>query len=136
MSGKGELDLTGQWAGFYNYPVPAPPVNFQAVLQDSGGRLSGTIAEPDDARASEGTLHAVIDGRREGAAISFLKMYDEADEYYDTVHYMGTVTSGGDEIEGRWEVRGGWSGTFLMVRARGASDQAEREAVAAIGRPA
>ncbi len=136
MTARDPLDLTGEWAGFYNYPVPAPPVNFAAVLHDSGGRLTGTIAEPDDGGGSGGTLHAVIDGRRAGAAVSFLKMYDEANEAYDTVHYTGTVTSAGDEIEGRWQVAGGWSGTFLMVRARGAADEAQREAAETLGRGA
>ena len=132
MTGKHSLDLTGEWAGFYNYPVPAPPVNFEAVLHDLGGRLTGTTAEPDD--TSGGTLHAVVDGRRQGAAVSFLKMYDQADEHYDTVQYSGTVASGGDEIEGRWQVAGGWSGTFLMVRARGAAEEAELQEAETIGR--
>ncbi|MDQ4087067.1 MAG: hypothetical protein M3177_03490 [Pseudomonadota bacterium] len=132
MNGEEGLDLTGQWSGFYNYPVPAPAVNFEAVLRDAGGRLTGTIVEPDDLRG--GTLSAVIDGYRQGAAVSFLKMYDQADEYYDTVQYSGTVASGGDEIEGRWQVQGGWSGTFLMVRTRGGADEAERKAAEVIGR--
>ncbi len=131
MTARDPLDLTGEWAGFYNYPVPAPPVNFAAVLHESGGRLTGTTTEPDE--AGGGTLHAVIDGRRQGAAVSFLKMYDQADEYYDTVQYSGTVASGGDEIEGRWQVAGGWSGTFLMVRARGASEEVERQEAETIG---
>ena len=131
MTGKNSLDLTGNWAGFYNYPVAAPPVNFQAVLHDSGGRLTGTTSEPGDAGA--GTLHAVIDGRRQGAAVSFLKMYDQADEDYDSVQYSGTVASGGDEIEGRWQVAGGWSGTFLMVRARRAFEEAERLEAETVG---
>lgn len=134
MSGADELDLTGKWAGFYNYPVPAPPVNFEAVLSDAGGRLTGTTAEPDTARGTGGTLQAVIDGQRQGSSVSFLKMYDEAGQDYDTVHYSGTVASAGDEIEGRWQVGGSWSGTFLMVRARGAGEEAGREAAETIGR--
>src|SRR3546814_17044997 len=62
------------------------------------------------------TLHAVIDGRRKGGSIRFLKMYDEAEGGYDVVHYDGALHADGNEIEGQWQIAGIWSGTFLMIR--------------------
>ena len=128
MSGKGDLDLTGEWTGFFNYPVPAPPVNFEAVLREVDGQVTGTSTEVGDTPRSRGRiLHAVLDGQRDGASVRFLKMYEDADEEYDVVRYSGSLDAGGDEISGRWEIGGIWSGTFLMVRKRGAAEQVERK---------
>ena len=129
MSEEADLDLSGQWTGFFNYPVAAQPVNFEAVLHDAAGRLTGTTTEPGTTRGSLGrTLHAVIDGHREGRSVSFIKMYDDADGEYDSVRYTGAVAGGGDEIAGSWEIPGIWSGTFLMVRRPAASQSERREA--------
>ena len=123
-----DLDLSGDWAGFFNYPSARPAVNFEAVLRDVDGRLTGTSTEISDMPTSFGALlHAVLDGQREGSSVSFLKMYEDADEEYDVVRYTGTVDAGGDEIAGQWEIPGVWSGTFLMIRAAGAAETIERE---------
>lgn len=42
-----------------------------------------------------------------------------ADGGYDTVAYEGIVTNDGDEITGRWDIPGEWSGTFIMTRDDG-----------------
>jgi len=116
-------DLSGHWSGFYNYPGEGPPVRFDTDLRESSGRLTGTTTESSDLpdRCGE-TLHAVIDGHREGLSVSFLKMY-EADDDHDVVHYQGTLHVDGNEIEGRWDIPGIWSGTFLMVRASGLQEE-------------
>jgi hypothetical protein len=64
------LDLSGEWTGVYNYPFALPPVDFEAVIHDSGGRISGTTSEmgglPSEAKRR---LTAVIDGSRDGQAV-------------------------------------------------------------------
>lgn len=128
-------DLTGQWTGLYNYPNGGRPVPFEAVLRDNGGAVTGTTTEVSDLPGRRGdTLRAVIDGHREGNAIRFLKMY-EADENYDAVHYQGTVHDDGNEIDGRWEIPGVWSGTFLMIRAAGAEESIVVETEAPVEMP-
>ena len=132
MSRRSGLDLSGEWAGIYNFPHSLPPVSFEAVLVDQAGRLSGTTQEKAGPPfRSERLLTAVIDGVRNGHAVEFAKMYDQADREYDTVAYRGQATAEGEEIHGNWTV-GAWSGTFLMVRRPASEESAalEIEAVA------
>ena len=127
MSEEAEYDLTGQWSGIYNYPAHFPPNSFEAVLRDAAGSLTGTTTEKANLGANIGhTLNAVIDGRREGTSVQFLKMYEDGTDEYDVVQYIGTVEAGGDEIVGTWEVPGVWLGTFLMVRGPGSAASVER----------
>ena len=128
------VDLTGRWTGFFNYPASTRAVNFEAVLRDDDGRLTGTTTEPGDTlRTVGGLVTAQIDGGRDGHSVSFVKIYDAADSEYDLVHYSGTVEAEGNEIGGRWEIQSGWSGSFLMVRSAGAAQQIEQEAVESVG---
>ena len=127
MSRQPDIDLSGRWAGFFNYPDSGPPVNFEAVLREHAGRLTGTTTELGDTPDTLGrVLNGVIDGHRDGASVHFIKMYEEADEEYDVVHYSGRVEAGGNEIAGRWEIPRIWSGTFLMVRNAGTAEPIER----------
>ena len=48
MSGGGDSDLSGDWLGFYNYPVPHPPTQFEASLRDTGGLITGITTEEGD----------------------------------------------------------------------------------------
>ena len=120
MSGSGEeYDLSGHWHGFYNMPTAEPPTPFEADLLDTGGLLSGeTSEEGDTPDCFEMTLHAVIDGRRDGDRVSFTKRYDYLPRTDYAILYEGRLAPGGDEVEGRWTIPAIWSGTFLMVRAR------------------
>src|SRR3546814_16264725 len=116
MSRK-DVDLTGHWTGLYNYP-DGPPVPFEAQLRESSGCVTGTTTETSDLVAGHGqTLHAVIDGRRKGGSIRFLKMYDEAEGGYDVVHYDGAIHTDGTEIECQWQIEGIRYGTFFMIHA-------------------
>lgn len=125
MSG-GEADLSGKWTGMYHYPAQFPPNTFEATIHDSGGLISGVIVQPREFfEPGGGNQHAVIDGSRDGAAIRFVKIYDDLDR--PTPHYEGTVQPGGDEIQGRWTIPGDWSGTFLMVRHSGGKEKIARE---------
>jgi hypothetical protein len=126
MSGSREQDLSGRWSGIFNYPAQFPPNAFEAVLRDTGGLLTGIITQPREFFEPEGPPHqAVIDGRRDGANVSWIKVYDDLSR--PTPHYSGTIQPGGDEIVGEWTIPGDWSGTFMMVRASGSEEAVERE---------
>ena len=116
MSEDGGLDLSGDWAGTYSYPSALPPVSFTARLIDEGGRLTGVIEETfaSDGAASR-RVEASLRGQRAGAAVTWLKMYDDRSVNHD-VEYAGEVGGEGDEIGGNWSIFGQWSGVFLMVR--------------------
>jgi hypothetical protein len=126
---SGGADLSGHWHGFYNMPVDEPPTLFEAELLDTGGLLSGESTEEGDTPDCFGmTLHAVIDGRRDGDRVAFTKRYDYLPRADYAIDYEGVLAPGGDEIEGRWTIPGVWSGTFLMVRASRQSEAIERQA--------
>jgi hypothetical protein len=111
-----EPDLSGKWTGVYNYPVPIPPVAFEAIIHDRAGRISGTTSEMAGRPFKPAQkLDAVIDGLREGHEVRFLKMYDSGDQGFDTVQYSGSLDRDGDEIAGTWAIAG-MSGSFLMIR--------------------
>ena len=80
-------------------------------------------------------LRALIDGRREGSAVTFAKVYEDEAFNSDFVRYEGTIAASGDEINGRWDVPGHWSGSFIMVRDSGAGETAERRIAETIETP-
>lgn len=117
------MDLSGAWTGIYNYPSSLPPNAFEAVLRESAGSIMGTMAERDDDPHGVATpLHSVVEGRRAGSLVTFAKMYEDADRMPDAVFYSGTIEPDANEISGRWDIPGHWSGTFLMVRAGSAAE--------------
>ena len=118
------VDLSGEWIGIYNYPHSAPPTEFRASLRDHGGLVTGETTEPSP---KGGTLHAVIEGRREGGRLHFTKLYDDLEFSTDPIRYEGRVEPSGDEIEGKWTIPGILSGTFLMVRGPGAEETLEEQ---------
>jgi hypothetical protein len=122
-------NLTGVWHGIYSYPIARAPVSFVATLIETGSTVSGTTHElcglggsPDE------TLYATLLGRRQNAAVTFVKTYDGANPHYGTVAYEGTLSADGTEIEGRWIVPGNWSGKFLMIRPAGRQEALKRRA--------
>jgi hypothetical protein len=125
VSAKANFDLSGHWTGMFNYPGPFPPVGFEAELRDLGGSIAGTVSEPD---ADHGILQAIVEGSRQGSAVTFTKMYDDSERMPEPVFYSGTIQPDGYEISGRWEIPGHWSGTFLMVRNPGAAEAVEVQA--------
>ena len=123
---EAEYDLSGRWSGIYNYPAHYPPNSFEATIRDTGGLIAGEISQPGEFFEPPGTIQtAVIEGRREGSRLSFVKMYDDLRR--PTPHYHGIIQPGGDEIEGEWTIPGDWSGTFLMVRGPTAKAAEERQ---------
>jgi hypothetical protein len=124
---SGADDLSGGWDGIYNYPRAMRPNAFTATLRDSAGLLAGETSEPSQEREDRGViLHALIAGSREGSTVRFVKTYDAPSRAHYAVFYSGTVNGEGTEINGRWDIPGVWSGTFIMVRQVG--DEAAAEA--------
>jgi hypothetical protein len=129
VSAQANLDLSGRWTGIFNYPEFHPPNDFEAVLTDLEGAITGTISErDDDPHGSGGTLWSVVEGRRQGSAVTFTKMYEDVELMPEAIFYSGTIQPDGNEISGRWEIPGAWSGTFLMIRESGVAEAAEMEA--------
>ena len=120
----GAQDLSGFWHGLFHYPAGQPPVAFTAELRDADGSLLGSTSETGQVGEAAGrTITATVQGRRQGAATLWLKIYDGDYRQYDSVRYEGVVSADGQEIEGRWTVPGNWSGTFLMIRGAGVADE-------------
>jgi hypothetical protein len=127
MSADGR-NLTGIWQGLYTYPN-GQSVSFVATLIDSAGALSGATHEPGGhGDAPSGTLYATLAGRHDGGAVTFRKTYDGNVPHYRAVDYTGTLNAEATEVEGRWIIRGVWSGTFLMIRPARKEESVERKA--------
>jgi len=110
-------DLSGAWSGVYSYPGDRPPVSFSATLSQNGEWITGATEEiglGSDARRHRMT--ATLQGRRAGAHVTWLKLYDRISGGYDAVSYEGQVNEDASEISGRWSVRADWSGAFLLIR--------------------
>jgi hypothetical protein len=131
MSGE---DLSGFWDGIYSYPRKLAPVSFAADLKETGGWLTGTTRETLASGSAGGqTLNAILQGRRSGSSVQFLKLYDDSIPGYDSVAYEGAVSADGTEIDGRWTAIGNWSGTFLMIRSQGVAESRSKTAQERLG---
>ena len=124
---SGADDLSGGWDGIYNYPHSRRPTAFTATLRDVAGVIVGETSEPATLPGEQGsTLHALLEGSREGSMVRFAKTYDEPGHARrKAVLYSGIVNGDGTEITGRWEIPGNWSGTFIMVRQVGNEEAIE-----------
>lgn len=122
------LNLSGTWHGLYSYPRRRDPVPFTAMLIETASWLRGATEETVAVGAASVTMRTTMDGRRTGHAVTLLKLYDGSHRGYDTVHYAGEVSSDGTEIQGRWTVPNGRSGSFLMIRSNGPAAVATRTA--------
>lgn len=118
-------DLSGTWCGIFSYPHSAPPTDFEATLRDSAGALVGSISEVDSFTGA--TLTATVEGAHAGSRVHFTKFYETDDENFDTVFYEGQAAADGLEIYGRWNIPGAWSGSFIMIRAKGAEAAIEAQ---------
>ena len=123
MSARDPLDLTGDWSGTYEYPRYFPRVAFTASLAEQNGFVSGGVAET----TLKGDRRATIEGRRDGAEVTWLKRYEHRDVAHD-VQYEGVISGDGREISGRWAIFGNWSGVFQMVRQSRAAQALQRRA--------
>ncbi|WAT18634.1 hypothetical protein OZN62_03370 [Aurantiacibacter sp. MUD11] len=121
-------DLSGQWSGEYAYPRDTGPVTpFLAIIEDHGGRLTGTIIEPNTVES--GTLEADLVGLRHGTGVDFTKTYTPgaSRHYSHPVDYVGSVSEDGQVIKGVWSLLD-LDGTFVMRRELTREEMLEREA--------
>lgn len=118
-------DLSGRWTGVYFYPVDAafnphdvlPPTPFEAQLRDASGDVSGSTLEPD-ALGPPGAppIPARIEGHHFDGQLVFTKFPDGGGHTH-SIDYVGSISSDGNSIAGRWVIPGDWSGTFRMQRS-------------------
>jgi hypothetical protein len=119
-------NLTGIWQGLYTYPG-GRSVSFVATLIDSGGALSGSTHEPHYFSGAR-TVSAMLEGARDGRAVSFVKTYQDAGLIYAArVKYQGTLSSEATEIDGRWTIWKMYSGRFMMIRSAGKAAEVEQK---------
>jgi hypothetical protein len=115
----GAENLTGVWHGFYAYPIIRARVPFDATLIESGSWLSGSIHEISTLGPTNGQMiYSTLLGERSGSRVTFTKTYDGSAPGYRVVHYEGTLSADGTEIEGRWSIPRNWSGRFRMTRPK------------------
>lgn len=117
-------DLTGVWYGRYDADVWDETNGFIAVLEETGGALSGVITERD----TDGLVdvrRALVSGARTGGVVRFVKQYDGTGGHDHAIDYAGQVDVEGLAMRGTW--RQSFShGRFVMERER--FDAAELEA--------
>jgi hypothetical protein len=120
-------NLSGEWSGEFSYPRHRGPTTpFLAQLEDRGGRLTGTIVEPDI--ISGGTTAASIAGLRHGSSVDFTKAYGPAAPFgYETpVDYVGQVSADGNTVSGVWSLLD-MDGRFEMRREQEIGEVVETE---------
>ncbi|GAA4779760.1 hypothetical protein GCM10023219_29580 [Stakelama sediminis] len=117
-------DVTGVWYGRWTSGSGnVLPNRFIALLSESAGIVSGLISEPD-LYDTAGTLHAIVHGSRNGAALAFTKQYDGSGRLAHAVAYRGTVSGDGTEVSGEWALTR-HSGAFVMTREVFTADELE-----------
>lgn len=122
IEGGGEapdrLNLSGAWRGEYSEAGVDPPRRVRATLKEVAGLIRGGIDEfPTEIDKPGRPLEAVVEGRRAGRAVRFIKRYVSATRRFIPILYDGEVDEGGGRIEGRWSMRTDRSGGFVMSRA-------------------
>ena len=130
----GRSSLSGMWSGAYRYPGDvAPETVFEIDIEEGeGGVFSGSTREPNTlGYGPEAVVTATVEGKRNGAAVSFVKFMDGSGDMHHTIRYEGGANNALTRIDGEWIIRGDWSGTFFMERIdHGAEAAAERTAEA------
>src|SRR5215204_2522281 len=121
MTGASDADatnLTGVWHGLYTCSDRLGSISFVATLIEARSHFTGSTHEPRMSRdAPSETLYATLQGHRQNRAVAFIKTYDPISPRFGTVHYDGTLSDDGTEIEGRWLLPSGRSGKFMMIRS-------------------
>jgi hypothetical protein len=120
---SGELDVTGVWYGRYDADLWDEQNGFIAVLEESGGAISGVITERD----TSGTVdirRALVRGQRSGTIVRFVKQYDGTGGHSHAINYGGQLDDKGVEINGIWTQLWG-RGRFTMEREKFAAEELE-----------
>ncbi len=130
-----KTDLTGAWAGVYNYPGHPQAEHFDAVLYDSGGILTGTTHEHARLMSPARELTATIGGRHAVGEVAFVKVYDQpAGSGLLPISYGGHTNEDSSEISGSWTILG-MRGTFLMIRQRPRAEELAEQRLAEMTAP-
>lgn len=117
-------DLSGHWTGVYFYPVDAelnpyddlPPTPFEAQLHDVGGEVTGSTLEPDNlGPIGAPPVPARLEGHHFDGQLVFTKFPDGGGQTH-SIDYIGSISTDGNSIAGRWVIHVDWSGTFRMQR--------------------
>jgi hypothetical protein len=117
-------DLSGVWYGRYSADHGYEDNGFIALLEETGGAVTGTITEPDEASGS--IRRASVTGQRDGSSLRFVKQYDGAGGWTHAVRYSGAVDADGTLVMGSWIVEG-LSGAFDMTREKFDAEALEDE---------
>lgn len=126
-------DVTGVWYGRYEAEQWDEKNGFIAVLEETGGAVSGVITERDTEWQVE-IRRALVSGAREGATLRFVKQYDGTGGHSHAIDYAGTIDGEGTEIGGRWTQK--WSsGRFVMEREKFSEAALEAEEEAELSEP-
>lgn len=121
------MNLTGAWFGSFSYlGTGDPDVSFIAALEEVAGMVSGTTSETNTIGDTSMHLSAIVRGSREGAEVSFTKMYDGASDAAHVVNYAGTVSGDGTRMTGFWQLED-VSGGFEMSRTHAEEEEEELE---------
>ena len=126
--GKRAFTLTVDWSGEFAYPRHSGPTTpFLAAIQDEGGRLTGTIIEPDIVTGAA-SVTATLSGLRHGSSVDFTKTYSAPPSGYENpVDYVGSLSDDGNTVKGVWSLLE-LDGTFEMRREAASEELAEEEA--------
>jgi hypothetical protein len=111
--------LGGPWCGEYSDDGDDdPPRSFVATLKEVAGLVRGRIDETATATDKPGRpLEAIVEGRRAERAVRLIKRYKSTTKRYIPIVYDGEVSEARDRIAGRWSMRTGRTGRFVMSRA-------------------
>ena len=135
--GSNRENLTGEWSGQVSYPSRLGPTTpFLAHLRDDGGRLTGTIIEPDVFFGGP-TLEASLSGTRQGTSVDFTKMYGPAapPDFANPVDYVGSLSADGNTVSGVWSLLD-LDGRFEMHRDAEIGEDVESEVQVKLPSPA
>ena len=116
-------DVTGVWYGRYEVDLWDERNGFIAVLEESGGVVTGVITE----RGDDGAIwRALVNGRRDGNNFRFIKQYDGTSGQVHALDYAGQVDAEGLEVNGVWSQPYS-SGRFTMEREKFSAEALEAE---------
>ena len=110
--------LSGAWSGAYRYPGDVMPETvFEATIEEQDGAFTGATIEPNLLGLSEGAIiTADIKGVRTGRNVAFTKQCNGSGGMDHAIEYQGVADERLTRIDGRWAIRGDWSGAFFMTR--------------------
>ena len=123
-------DLTGCWYGRYAGTEGIESNRFIALIEESGGSLTGSISEPDELGLAD-VRHASVSGRRSGGEVAFTKQYDGA-VLAHAVNYAGKLNEDATLLQGGWSFEG-YAGEFVMERELFTTEELEDEAEVVVG---